>query len=131
VPLNQWAGDFPLTGSDLGAALQDAFTQLFGTVTGAPLTIRVSYGYSLVAPTPPDPGTGLTTYLPVALYPNQPLGAGMGATVAAAAAAWRTAYNPSSANGLWTFSLSLCSQFDPIATRPLLILESLVFPIAG
>jgi hypothetical protein len=53
VPLNQWVADFALETADLGSALQKAFGEMFGSATGMPLTVGVSYGYQLV---PPGPG---------------------------------------------------------------------------
>jgi len=129
VPLNQWAADFPLEAPDLAHALQGAFGDMFASATGMPLTVGVSYGYQLVPPGPE--GKGLRATLPVALYPSQPLGASTGATIAAAVEEWRKDNLPAEEGGEWVFSVSLYSGIDPTATRPLLVLERLVYPISA
>jgi len=130
VPLNQWAADFPIAAPDLGSALQGAFGEMFASLTGMPLTVGAAYGYQLVPPGPDGDEGGLRTTLPVALYPSQPLGATTGSTIAAAVERWRRDNDPVAEGGEWIFSVSLYSQVDPAATRPLMVLERLVYPIA-
>jgi hypothetical protein len=128
TPLLTWTHLITLGGTSTTAALQSAFTQLFGSATGIPLTISMHYGFRLVAAAGAE--EGINIYLPVSIYPNQTLSAGTAAAISAALSAWDARYTPSHAGGLWAFSLTVYSQTAAAATRPLLVLERLVYPIS-
>lgn len=130
TPLNTWDEPFDITagGGTVQAALTSAFAELFGTATGLPLTIGMSYGYE-IAPAA-DGGTGLATYLPVGLYPNQSLGPGTAGAIAGALAAWQSANLPARHGGEWVLSATLYSQLDPAVRRPQLAIDRLVYRIA-
>lgn len=129
TPLNAWTDPIALAGSTVTAALQTAFTTLFGAALGAPITVGMFYGYALV-PAPQLPSGGLITYLPVALFPDQPLSATTADQLAAALDVWWRANQPAVANGSWVFSLTTYSQVDPNNRHPLLSFERLVYSIA-
>lgn len=129
TPLNAWTDPIALTGSTVTAALQTAFTTLFGAALGAPITVGMFYGYALV-PAPQLPSGGLITYLPVALFPDQALSATTADQLAAALDVWWRANQPAVANGSWVFSLTTYSQVDPNNRHPLLSFERLVYAIA-
>lgn len=128
TPLNTWAEpiDISALGGDVATALNAAFTTLFGgDRIGQPVTLGLFYGYELVsAATPAD---ALVTYLPVGLYPNQPISATTAADVAAALQRWKDDNHPATTGGEWAFSLILFSQVDTRAQRSLLTLERLIY----
>ncbi|HST63453.1 MAG TPA: LysM peptidoglycan-binding domain-containing protein [Longimicrobium sp.] len=129
TPLNTWPQrlDISSLGGTVEQALQAAFDALFGPGAQLPVTIGMSYGYELVPPSADS--DGLVTYLPVGLYPGNTLDPGTAAAVAAALALWEGAVQPSTTSAEWAFALTLYSQLDPSATRPLLQLERLVYRI--
>jgi LysM repeat protein len=129
TPLNEWGDEFELRGATTKDALQTAFTALFGTAVGLPISVGISYRYQLVAPVKDDPGSGLWSYLPVALYPDQVLGSGTASALAAAVTKWATDENPQRTGAAWTFALTLDSALTTGA-RPLLILQRLTYPIS-
>ncbi len=108
------------------AAPSDPFpSRLFGSAIGQPITVGILYGCEVV---PPQIGNaGLTTYLPVGLYPNEQLGAGTAPATANALTAWQTANQPATRGGEWVFSITLYSQIDSGLSRPLLVLNRLVY----
>ncbi|HEY9285233.1 MAG TPA: LysM peptidoglycan-binding domain-containing protein, partial [Pyrinomonadaceae bacterium] len=127
-PLLTWTQQIALSGADTTGALQTAFDALFGPTTGLPLTVSIFYGYQLIQPFGDD--RGVSVYLPVSLYPNQRLGPDTAATIAAATRLWDSIYRPTHAGGEWAFALTLYSQLDPAATRPLLVLDRMTYKIA-
>jgi hypothetical protein len=130
TPLNAWPDPIDITagGATVQVALASAFQVLFGTAMGLPLTLGASYGFEVVAGANGTPG--LTTYLPVSLYPNQQLGTGTVAAMASALAAWQTANEPATLGGEWVLSLTLFSQIEPGARRPLLAIDRLVYHLS-
>jgi hypothetical protein len=131
TPLLTWTGELPLHGDGLGAALGSALADLFGSASGPPVTLGLSYGHQLVAP-PGDGRPGLKSYLPAALYPAQPLSSSaLPAALARAAATWQAASHPATEGGEWVVSLTLSSWLDPVASRPLLVINRLVLPASG
>jgi LysM repeat protein len=131
TPLNTWPERIDITnlGATVELALSAAFAALFGSATGQPITVGVSYGFELVPPQ--DGSDGLVTYLPVGLYPNQQLGSGTAAAIADALTAWQTANQPATRGGEWVISLALYSQLDAAARRPLLMLDRLVYRLTA
>ncbi len=129
TPLIEWNGDFAISGSTLAVALGEALTDMFAAATGPPLTVALAYGHRLVDPEPENPGSGLTSFLPVSLYPHQPLSNSIATAVDAAAAAWQTAHRPATDGGRWLVSISLSSWLDERTTRPLLVLDRLVYEL--
>lgn len=127
VPLNIWSHSVDITamGADVGAALQAAFQTLFGATPGLIITLGLFFGYKLVPSTSGDQA-GLTTYLPISLYPHQVLSSQTANSVANALAAWSEVHS-----GEWVFSLTLYSQINSGAPRPLLVLERLSYQITG
>jgi LysM repeat protein len=130
TPLNEWSDDFRLAGATTKDALQAAFSALFGKATGLPISVGISYGFQLVAPQEGIPDSGLWSYLPVALYPDQVLGGGTAAALDAAVARWASDENPQRRGGTWSFALTLDSELTTGARRPLLILQRLTYPLA-
>lgn len=131
TPLVQWSDPFDITalGGTVEAALDAAFQQLFGdAMDGLAVTIQLSYGFQLVAPAAGDP-EGLRTVLPVALYPDQTLGAGTAGELAGALAAWQTAHNPQTAGGAWIIGLTQFSQLTTTDRRALLTLREIVYSL--
>jgi hypothetical protein len=130
TPLNTWTATFDITssGTTFEAALDAAFRTLFGAASGLPITVAVLYGYEIVPAV--DGAGGLTACLPVGLYPGQQLGSGTAGAIASALASWQTANQPAIAGGAWVLSLTLYSQIDPSAQRPLLALERLVYRLS-
>jgi hypothetical protein len=120
--------DITALGTTVEAALAGAFQALFGSTAGLPITVGILYGYEIVPAA--GGGEGLTTYLPVGLYPNQQLGPGTATAIANAVAAWQADNQPATQGGEWVLSLTLFSQIDPSAQRPLLALERLVYRLA-
>jgi LysM repeat protein len=130
TPLNEWSDDFGLAGATTKDALQAAFNALFGKATGLPISVGISYGFQLVAPQEGIPDSGLWSYLPVALYPDQVLGGGTAAALDAAVARWARDENPQRRGGTWSFALTLDSELTTGARRPLLILQRLTYPVS-
>jgi hypothetical protein len=129
TPLLEWTTEFSLSGTTLEGALISAFENLFGAASGPPVTIGLGYSHLLVAPPPTAPGSGLISFLPVALYPDQPLSPAIAGAIDLAATAWQTANSPATAGGAWTMSLTLSSWLDPATSQPLLVLHRLVQPL--
>ncbi|HLG54021.1 MAG TPA: LysM domain-containing protein [Vicinamibacterales bacterium] len=127
TPLLTWPRRFILGGTTVTEALQAALTALFGTATGLPLTVSFFYGYELVPAQGSD--DGITVHLPASLYPNQQLGTGTAAAIGGAVSAWDSKYQPTHVGGEWLFTLTVYSQLDAVATRPLLTVERLVYRI--
>jgi LysM repeat protein len=130
APLLSWADPIDITslGDTLDAALVTAFAQLSPPGTDLPATLSLQYGYPLVPAT--DPRDELTAYVPVALAPAVTLEAASAARIAAQAADWLRRNDPPSGPGRsWALSLSVHSQLDPSASRPLLSFNRLVFRI--
>ncbi|MCW3085509.1 MAG: hypothetical protein JWP12_2875 [Bacteroidetes bacterium] len=127
TPLNNFGTRVDITslGANLTDALNACFTDLFGTqMNGQKITMGLSYGFELVAPSPPDPG--LITYLPIGLYPNQTLSANTAAGINTAITSWQTTYQPVETGGEWVFSLKLYSQYTD-ETQTLMNIETLVY----
>ncbi len=130
VPLLEWSRELPLAGGDLATALEAALTSLFGGASDRPLTTALDYGFKLVPADAEEPDAGLTTFLPVALYPSRPLDpAEIATALAAAAEEWEKNRHPESAGGEWAVSLTLSSILER-SSRPLLVLEHLLVPLA-
>ena len=133
TPLVGWADELPLTGATLTAALTAALRDLFGPLParapdGAPpVTFQLAYGHQLIAPDPDGGGEGMRSWLPVALWPHQPLSGGLAAAVGAAADGWLRAVRPSPEGAAWGLSLTLSSNLPRRDSRPLLTLERLVW----
>lgn len=128
VPLLEWSRDVPLAGGGLAAALEGALTSLFGSASGRPLTTALDYGFKLVPAAAGEPHGGLTTFLPVALYPSRPLDPkAVAAALGAAATKWAAEQRPETAGGEWAVSLTLSSTLER-QSRPLLVLERLLAP---
>lgn len=130
TPINSADMRFDITalGTDLGSALMATFQTLFGTAgyVGQPVTLGLSYGYELL--TDPAPGVEpLVTYLPVALYPDQQLGATTGATIQTAVDCWIADQVPSRNGGEIVVSLTLYSQIPNRERLTLLTIERLVY----
>jgi hypothetical protein len=88
----------------------------------------LSYGFELVPPSDSDPG--LTTYLPIGLYPNQTLSATTASEINAMITEWKNINNPVSTGGEWVFSLKQYSQLTD-NTQMLLNIEHLVYRLSG
>ncbi len=131
MPLLQWSSELALTGATLGAALSAALSDLFAGATGPPVTLALAYGHRLVPPARGVPGSGLTSYLPAALYPAQPLSPAIAAALGEAAGRWQTANRPATEGGEWVVLLTLSSWLDPATSRPLLVLDRLALPLGG
>lgn len=130
VPLIEWSRELPLAGGGLAASIEAALTTLFGAASERPLTTALDYGYKLVPPAEGEPRGGLTTFLPVALYPSRPLEpAAVAAALAAAATKWNGEHHPEPTGGEWSISLTLSSTLEP-SSRPLLVLEHLLVPLS-
>lgn len=116
TPLNTFSERISI--NDLGQTLTDAlnamFSNMFGdNMNGQKVTMELLYGYELVSPGTSGNG-GLVTYLPIGLYPNQPLGPTTAATVSAMFEQWKSDNNPQTAGGEWVFSLRLYSQLTQL-----------------
>jgi hypothetical protein len=139
TPVVSWADELPLAGATLTAAVTAALTDLFGPLpdrapAGAPpVTFQLAYGHQLIAPDPDSGSDGMRSWLPVALWPHQPLAAGLAAAVGAAADGWLRAVRPSPDGAAWGLSLTLSSNLPRRDSRPLLALERLVWvpPASG
>ncbi len=131
TPLNSWPQRIDITGPGIGVAdaLRVAFNSLFGATPGLPITIGILFGYELVPPSEGD-DEGLVTYLPVSLYPDQVLGPDTPIAIETALTRWRRKNLRDSQGGEWAFSVTLYSQLDPGARRPLLVLDRLVYRIS-
>jgi hypothetical protein len=128
TPFNHWPQDIDISGlgDSVEAALDATFTALFGDRRiGQRATLGLSYGYQLLPAA--DSDAGPMTYLPVALYPNQPITATTATQIASTLAAWKEANNPATTGSEWLFSLVLFSQVDTRAPRSLLELGRLVY----
>lgn len=128
APLLNWTGELPLRGASLGTALSSALRELFGDASAPLVTLGLAYGHQLVAP-PGDGRPGLKSYLPVALYPAQPLSAAPATALAGAAGTWQAATRPAAEGGEWVVSVRLSSWLDPAASPPLLVIDRLVLPV--
>lgn len=106
TPLNNFGQRISINdlGADLTSALNQAFTNLFGSNKEEQhITIELGYGYELVAVSATS--SGILTYLPVGLYPNIPITATTASTISNALQAWKTNNNPDENGGEWIFSL--------------------------
>lgn len=118
--------------SDLGATLADAlnqcFTDLFGTAAyGQKVTMELGYGFELVTPTGGS-DQGLVTYLPIGLYPNQTLSATTGTDIEGIIEHWKSVNKPSETGGEWYFSIKLYSQLTD-NPQTLLNIDYLIYKI--
>ena len=131
TPLLEWRSRFPIAGADISAALGQALTELFddSSTTDPSLTLSLSYSYSLVEADPSRPGSGLTSVLPIALYPGRPLSSDIAGAVEDAVASWLLEYQPARAGAELLISLSLAGRLDPKLARPLFVLEELSYPL--
>jgi hypothetical protein len=128
TPLNRWSQ--PIDISDLGASVEAALDAVFATLfgdrrIGQPVTLGLSYGYQVLPVV--DVDVPLMAYLPVGLYPNQPIGATTAAQIAATLRTWMDESNPPTTGGVWMFSLVQFSQVETRAPQPLLELGRLVY----
>ena len=130
TPINTESARFDITdlGTDLGSALTAAFEQLFGATAyvGQPVTLSLSYGFELLASPAPE-AEPLVTYLPIALYPDQQLGASTGASLKGAVDSWIAAQSPCRSGAEIVVSLSLYSQIQNRERLTLLTVERLVY----
>jgi LysM repeat protein len=110
-----------LAGTDLGAALTTALGELFGTAGGPPVTVQLAYGHELVG--------DIRSWWPVGLYPSQPLAPGIATAVASAASAWQASAQPNPAGASWSISLTLSSDLPGRTSRPLLVLDRLLYVV--
>jgi hypothetical protein len=112
-----------LVGADLGAALTTALGELFGTAGGLPVTAQLAYGHDMVG--------SIRSWWPVGLYPSQPLGpaVAVAVAVAVAASAWQQSAQPNPAGASWSVSLTLSSDLPGRTSRPLLVLDRLVYVV--
>ncbi|SDX40941.1 LysM domain-containing protein [Hydrobacter penzbergensis] len=130
TPLNTFGKrvDISALGSNLTDALNACFNGLFGpAMNGQPVTIQLSYGFELVAPSGPD-DEGLITYLPIGLYPNQTLSATTANDLNNVIVEWKRDNNPAEKGGAWVFSLKQYSQLTDYP-QTLLNIEHLVYRI--
>lgn len=130
TPLNVFGNriDISPLGSTLAEALDQCFTDLFGTnAYGQKVTMELSYGFELVSPSS-DSDQGLVTYLPIGLYPNQVITANTGTELSGIIDRWELANKPSQNGGEWVFSIKLYSQLTD-NTQTLLSIEHLVYKI--
>lgn len=120
TPLNQWTStvDIGDQGSSPTAALGAAIQALTGGEL--PVTITVSYGYELTAPSG-GASRGLTTYLPVYLVPNQLWSEALASELSQQLQQWIKDYQPNPKGGEWSFGLTAHSTLD--ATGTLAVLE--------
>ncbi|WP_405527290.1 hypothetical protein OG592_06250 [Streptomyces avidinii] len=128
TPLNIWDEPVDLTGlGPLDDALTAAFTALAGDSTDAGGAVGVGYGFQIVAGT--DGSAGIVSRLPIALA-HVVVDRSTGATVGQVATDWLTENDPPATRArLFTFSLTLFSQLDPSAVRPLLTMPQLIHRI--
>ncbi|MNJ60281.1 hypothetical protein D3C77_560030 [compost metagenome] len=130
TPINTESARFDITdlGTDLGSALTAAFEQLFGATAyvGQPVTLSLSYGFELLASPAPE-AEPLVTYLPIALYPDQQLGASTGASLKGAVDSWIAVQSPCRSGAEIVVSLSLYSQIQNRERLTLLTVERLVY----
>lgn len=112
TPLNNFGKRVDITalGSTLTDALNACFNALFGpAMNGQKITVELSYGFELVAPSGPS-DQGLVTYLPIGLYPNQTLSATTASDLNDVIVAWKGDNNPVEKGGEWVFSFKQYSQ---------------------
>lgn len=131
TPLNTFGQPVNINalGSNLTTALNTCFTNLFGTnMNGQKITMELSYGFELVAPSDSDPG--LVTYLPIGLYPNQTLSESTAAAINGIVTEWQRINDPVTNGGEWVFSLKLYSQLTD-NPQTLLNIEHLVYRLSG
>ena len=133
TPLNNYGERIDITalGNDLAAALQNAFSTLFGdALSGQTVTIELSYGFELVSARQ-NAEQGLTTYLPIALYPNQTLSDRTGTILSDAVDNWKALNKPSEQGGEWVFSLKLYSKLANSHSQVLMTLDHLIYRISN
>lgn len=125
APMLAVAQPLTLVGDDLGAALTAALAELFGTAAGPPVTVQLAYGHDLVGE--------IRSWWPVALYPHQPLAPGIATAVAIAADAWKDSARPNPKGASWSVSLTLSSDLPGRTSRPLLVVDRMVYvaPVSG
>lgn len=136
TPALAWSDELPLSGTTLAASVAAALGELFGPLAEAPLdappvTIQLAYGHQLIAPDPDSGGEGMRSWLPVALWPHQPLSSTLATAIADAADGWLRAVRPSPEGAAWGLSLTLSSNLPRRDSRPLLTLERLVWTAAA
>lgn len=130
TPLLNSSERYQISGTDPGKALNSALDALFPTAQRLPdlqLNFGLGYSYELV-PNPTEPDKGLTSLLPVALYPSQTLSSSIGEHIQTALTNWQNSNHPNTTGGEWAFSLMLYSAMEE-SPRPLLILDKLFYKI--
>ncbi len=130
TPLLTSSERYQISGTDPGKALNSALDALFPTAQRLPdlqLNFGIGYSYELV-PNPTEPDKGLTSLLPVALYPSQTLSSSIGEHIQTALTNWQNSNHPNTTGGEWAFSLMLYSAMEE-SPRPLLILDKLFYKI--
>lgn len=130
TPLNSYgkAIDITALGSNLTEALNACFLALFGEeMIGQRVTIGLAYGFELVAPSGPS-DEGITTYLPIGLYPNQQLTAETAEELNQVIVAWKDSNNPVEDGGEWMFSLKQYTQLTDHG-QTLLNIEHLAYKL--
>jgi len=118
----------PPGASGLEAALRNALDLLFpeaGRIAGQMATFGVFFGYELKA-NPQEPALNLTSIVPIALYPDQPLNDDLATQLAQAVEKWKGRIKPGSEGVGWVFSLILYSAMET-AKRPLLSIDQLYY----
>jgi len=124
TPLNNFEQPVCITqlGTDLTSALNKVFTDLFGNdMDKQIITMEAGYGFELG-------DTGLVTYLPIGLYPDQTLSTTTAATVNTALQTWKANNDPEDKGGEWIFSLK---QYSQLTAEPqtLLNIGTLVYKL--
>jgi hypothetical protein len=118
----------PPGGAGLESALKNALDLLFpgsGRIAGQMATFGVFFGYELKA-NPQGPALNLTSIVPIALYPDQPLSDLLSTQLARAVDTWKDRIKPGSEGVGWVFSLVLYSAMES-AKRPLLSIDQLYY----
>ncbi|WP_313920695.1 hypothetical protein [Tahibacter sp.] len=130
MPHNRWQHDIDISalGATVGAALDAAFTTVFGKhCIGQHMAMKVSYGYLLLPDAAPEPNAAPMAYLPVAVLTIQPITTETSAQIAAMLTAWKAATDPPTTRGEWIISLAQFPQIDTAMAQPLLELDRLIY----
>jgi hypothetical protein len=119
-PSLRWSEELPLTGNDIGQALQNAFDVLSEGQPDSRFSIEVGYA---------EPVGELHTVLPVLLIPELALAPDSAATIATELNAWQHATKPATTGAEWQLRMALLSP--RAGEPPLLTFDRLVFGVSA